>query len=305
MSRFLNLTALDSHFAILNFDQIGSKVNVLSTPMWLEFEEILTKLAERSDLQGVILQSTKPGIFIAGADLKELENASPENLAPTRAYLELGHRVLRQLESLHCPTVAIIDGVCLGGGFEVALACDFRLVGSHPKVQIGFPEVNLGLLPGWGGTQRIARLRGPMEALRYVCSMVMLNAEQASAEGVAMKMVPSEQLLENARSLLIESRESGSWLEQRRIKQEPWHDETMPPPGINAEKMLHESMTQYMEQLPGPARGPSLEAVNVIFQGSQRPFEEGLRLETEAFLRLAGSLESRTMIEEFFARKKK
>ena len=137
----------------LVFDQQDSRANVLSTALWTEFGWALDELAHRPDVAALILESAKPGIFIAGADLKELGGADSGRV---RALIELGHRVLATLEELPFPTVAAIDGAALGGGLEVALACDFRVCGTNPKVQLGLPEIKLGLIPGWGGTQRLA-----------------------------------------------------------------------------------------------------------------------------------------------------
>ena len=104
-------------------------------------------LAHRPNVTGLVLESTKPGIFIAGADLKELSGADPGRV---RALIELGHQVLHTLEELPFPTVAAIDGAALGGGLEVALACDFRVCGMNPKLQLGLPEIQLGAHPRLG-----------------------------------------------------------------------------------------------------------------------------------------------------------
>ena len=110
--------------ARLVFDQPNSRANVLSTALWTEFGRALDDLAHRPGITGLVLESAKPGIFIAGADLKELGSADPDQ---TRALIELGHRVLHTLEELPYPTVAAIDGAAVGGGLEVALACDLRV----------------------------------------------------------------------------------------------------------------------------------------------------------------------------------
>ena len=137
--------------AVLTFDQPGSKANVLTTELWQELEATLDTLKSRAELKALVLASAKPGIFIAGADLKLLANALTPNEPAVRAFIELGLRVLEKLESLPYPTCAAIDGAALGGGLEVALACDSRICGTNPKVKLGLPEVTLGLIPGWGG----------------------------------------------------------------------------------------------------------------------------------------------------------
>jgi enoyl-CoA hydratase len=304
MSQYLSLSFLDWPFALLTFDQVGSKVNVLSTAMWNELDQALEEAGSRAGIEGLILRSGKPGVFVAGADLKEFEHASPDNPGPTRAFLELGHHVLDRLENLPFPTAAVIDGACLGGGFEVALACDYRFVGTHPKVRVGFPEVGLGLIPGWGGTQRLSRLLGPMAAFSHVCSGQTFGAEQALTEGLAFDVVPSEELVSRAKELLAASREDDSWREVRRVKRGPAVEAGHPSLDPDGDQFLRGAMESYLQQLQGPPRAAAREALDVIFRGAALPLDSALRIETEAFLRLAGSAESKTMIEEFFAKRK-
>ena len=154
-------------------------------------------LAHRPDVTGLILESAKPGIFIAGADLKELGERRPR---PAPGVIELGHRVLDMLEALPFPTVAAIDGAALGGGLEVALACDFRVCGTNPKVQLGLPEIKLGLIPGWGGTQRLPRLVGVEEAIERLLSGESYDASDPPPDDLVDETVASERLADAART---------------------------------------------------------------------------------------------------------
>src|SRR5437016_2286566 len=189
----LRLDYLPDGIAQLTFDQPGSKANTLGQAVLAEFEAILAKLEANSDVRGLILASAKPGMFIAGADLKELASAQPEP-AQTRRLVQRGLDIIGRLEKLPFPTVAIIDGSCLGGGLEVALGFDFRLAGSHPKVEIGCPETKIGLFPGWGGTQRLTRLIGPSLAAEMICSGETAKAERARQLGIVFDAVPSDRL---------------------------------------------------------------------------------------------------------------
>src|SRR5947208_565735 len=188
MSQAITVTTRPDGVAVLTFDQPGSKANVLTRELWTEFGEALAALHTRTDLKGLVLASAKPGIFIAGADLKLLANAPGPNDPEVRAFIELGLRVLEQLEALPFPTCAALDGAALGGGLEVALACDYRVCGTNPKVQLGLPEVKLGLIPGWGGTQRLPRIID-MNRLHAACKLVttaeLLDAPSAVAHEVA------------------------------------------------------------------------------------------------------------------------
>src|SRR5262249_30004981 len=165
----LSLETRPDGIAVLTFDQPGSRANTLGQAILAEFDEILKQLAGRKDLKGLILRSGKPGMFIAGADLKELATVKPDP-EQTRRMVKRGHTIAAGFEALPFPTVAAIDGPCMGGGTEVALSFDFRLASTSPKTEIGLPEVKIGLLPGWGGTQRLSRLIGPALAAELICS---------------------------------------------------------------------------------------------------------------------------------------
>lgn len=283
--------------AVLMFDQPGSKANVLTRELWAELGEVLTSLSTRTDVKGLVLASAKPGIFIAGADLKLLANAPSPNDPEVRAFIEQGLRVLEQLEALPFPTCAAIDGAALGGGLEVALACDYRVCGTNPKVQLGLPEVKLGLIPGWGGTQRLPRvtsLEMAGEMLTTGDPMPMHRAKQQHQ--FVSDVLESADFVANAVGWFVRNYDTRAHLEstpgglqnvRRRLKafaMPPNEDTRMPT----------------VPDQPGAAR----EAVRVMLEGTRLPLAEGIRLETEAFMRLAGSEESKHLIAEFFNRKK-
>jgi 3-hydroxyacyl-CoA dehydrogenase/enoyl-CoA hydratase/3-hydroxybutyryl-CoA epimerase/enoyl-CoA isomerase len=186
--------------ARLIFDQPGSKANTLGEAVLADFEAALLGLERRTDLEGLILESGKPGMFIAGADLKEL--AIPRDEATTRRLVQRGLDIIARFERLAYPTVALIDGACMGGGTEVALGFDYRLAGSHPKTEIGLPEVKVGLIPGWGGTQRMSRIIGPALAAELICAGDSVKPPRARDLGLAFDAVPSDKLVAEALRLL-------------------------------------------------------------------------------------------------------
>src|SRR5579864_577021 len=155
--------------AWITFDQPGSRANTLGQGVLVEFEEVLGQIEKRTELRGLILMSGKPGMFIAGADLKELGSAENDP-KQTRRWVERGLAIIDRFEALPYPTAACIDGACMGGGLELALGFDYRLAGSNPKTDVGFPEVKIGLFPGWGGTQRLTRVIGPALAAELICT---------------------------------------------------------------------------------------------------------------------------------------
>ena len=175
----LRLDFVEDGIARITFDQPGSRANTLSRGVQTEFENLLTQLEATPDLKGVILCSGKPGMFIAGADLKELVSLKPGQL-DARALTLRGLGFIGRFEKLPCPTVVLIDGATMGGGTETSLAFDYRLMGTHPKAEMGLPETKIGILPGWGGTQRLPRLIGPSLAIEIICTGEPVKATKAS-----------------------------------------------------------------------------------------------------------------------------
>ncbi|HEX4611570.1 MAG TPA: enoyl-CoA hydratase-related protein [Urbifossiella sp.] len=270
--------------AVLTIDQPGAKVNVLTAALWAELEAAVDGLAARTDLAGLIVASGKPGCFIAGADLNLLANATPGD--PTvKAFIEQGLRVLAKLEALPYPTCAAIDGVALGGGLEVALACDYRVVGTHPKVQLGLPEGKLGLIPGWGGTQRLPRIVGWSRAVAMLVSGDAIGTNEAEFLDLVATTVGSGSLIEFACGM-VRGAGPAAWRKERATKQQP--------AAFNPD-----------QPGPEPESAAAREAVRVVRAGAKLPLPDAIPLETEAFLRLAGADASRAKIAAFFAARKR
>lgn len=277
--------------AQLIVDQPNSKVNVLSRSLWAELAEAVRELGQRPDCRGLVIASAKPGIFIAGADLKELSNVPNPDHAPTQEFMNQGLAVLRALEQLPFPTAACIDGAALGGGLEVALACDYRLASADPKTKLGLPEITLGLIPGWGGTQRLPRLIGALESWEVLRHNQALDANTALKKGLVAKVVPSSKLLDEAILLLNQSFSNGSWQKVRLAKMGP---------------LVTEPIPVWNEVLPEDSvRAAVFALADVIDRGLPRQLYDAIPLETSAFMRLAASPESRELITQFFASRRK
>lgn len=303
----LHLDFVQPGIARITFDQPGSRANTLNQGVQTEFENLLTQLEKQPDLQGVIFCSGKPGMFIAGADLKELASVKSVNMASSlpaaggegnsfdaRTLTLRGLSFIGRFEKLPCPTVILIDGACMGGGTELSLAFDYRLAGTNPKMDIGLPETKIGLIPGWGGTQRLSRLIGPSLAAELICTGEAVKAERARHLGIVWDVVPSEKMLDEALRLLAWSRESGDWKKIRTKKQQPVGlTEEQAQFTFSVAKAVVLGKTK--GQFPAP-----LAAVEAIARGCNLTLEEGLKVETEQFLPLIGSTISRNLIAIFF-----
>jgi 3-hydroxyacyl-CoA dehydrogenase/enoyl-CoA hydratase/3-hydroxybutyryl-CoA epimerase/3-hydroxyacyl-CoA dehydrogenase/enoyl-CoA hydratase/3-hydroxybutyryl-CoA epimerase/enoyl-CoA isomerase len=289
----IRLEILEGAIALATLDQPGSRANTLGQAVLGDFEDLLTQLRAQAGLEGLVLQSGKPGMFIAGADLKELGGARPEpELA--RRWIKRGLDVIAGFEGLPFPTVALVDGACMGGGTEVALGFDYRLLGSNPKAELGLPETKIGLIPGWGGTQRLSRLIGPALAAEMICSGEPARPERARQLGLAWDVVPSERLRAEALALLRWAKTDGGWRQARQRKQQPV--------GLSEEQLsftMAVTRGQVLAKTGGHYPAP-LAALDAIGRGCNLPLEEGLKAETAAFLPLVGSPISRNLIAVFF-----
>ncbi len=289
----LRLDVLDGNLALVTLDLPGSRANTLGQAVQAEFETLLADLGKRSDLRGLILRSGKPGMFVAGADIKEL-GAAQGDPEQTRRLVRRMLDVLAALEDLPFPTVAAIDGSCVGGGLELALAFDYRLASTNPKTELGLPEVKLGIIPGWGGTQRLARVLGPATAAELICAGETVKAERARQLGLVFDSVPVERLVDEAKRLVAWAGESGAWRDERTKKRQPV--------GLSEEQHAYTfavARAQVMDKTKGQFPAP-LAALDAIAKGCNLPLEEGLKAETEAFVPLLGSPVSKNLIALFF-----
>ena len=144
--------------AFLIFDRPHDKVNLLTAPVVAVLEILIDQAAHDKNVRGLVVMSAKPASFIAGADVNEIR--ALQSIQEAEQASRKGQRLFNAIERLPFPVVAAINGTCLGGGTELVLSCHFRIVADDPRVEIGLPEVRLGIMPGWGGTQRLPRLVG-------------------------------------------------------------------------------------------------------------------------------------------------
>jgi enoyl-CoA hydratase len=173
------------------------KLNALNSAVIGELDTLVGMVEHDDAIRALILTGAGPKAFVAGADIGELATLARQDGVETSAR---GSRVLRRLEQLHKPVVAAVNGFALGGGCELALACHVRL--ASPAARFGLPEVKLGLIPGFGGTVRLARLVGRGRATEIVLSAAMIGADEAFRIGLVNRVVPAESLIAEARALL-------------------------------------------------------------------------------------------------------
>jgi 3-hydroxyacyl-CoA dehydrogenase/enoyl-CoA hydratase/3-hydroxybutyryl-CoA epimerase len=258
----------------LIFDRPGSSANLFDEKTLLELDHQIGWIREHAaTIHGVIIETAKPGIFIAGADLKGINPESAERI------IALGQDVFERVAGLPMPTVAAIDGACLGGGLELALACDYRIASRRSATKIGLPETKLGILPAWGGSTRLPRLIGLTKALKLILSGKVLPAEKHPAID---HVVAREHLGAMACKLINRGRPD------RRA-----HRSLLAP--IIRWKARRDLMRKTRGNYPAPLR-----ALEVITRGINKPHAESLRLEREAAVELIATPESQNLIRLFF-----
>ena len=189
-----------------------------------EIGKIAEAAAEDERITGVVITSAKRGNFCAGADLEEMAdfagNPAMDNVKAAFGAMMNMHRVLRALETCGKPVAAAINGTALGGGLETALACHYRVAADAPSAQIGFPEGQVGLVPG-AGTQRLPRLIGSMAALPFMLESRRIDPEAAAGMGIVHKIVPEDELLADAKE----------WVKANAGAKQPWDKKPFRIPG--------------------------------------------------------------------------
>lgn len=289
--------------ALITFDMQDRRMNVLSDAVQAELGQLIEQLRGRADIRGAVIASAKPDSFCVGADLSEFtghfdawrQAADERQLAQGLAHASTLSRQLRALETCGKPVVAVLEGMALGGGLELALACHYRLAAEGAKLRLAFPEVGVGLLPGAGGTQRLLRLMGINPALPYLLDGTPIEQEAALQCGVIHELAPADQLLERARRWVLDNPEAVA----------PWDSKGFKVPGGGPHSpagifgfgpsmaaRLADDGTCY------PARANLLKSV---YEGSQVPMDAALAIESWHFFNTLRTPQAKAMSRAFFS----
>lgn len=282
----------DDLVAVLHIDVPGESMNTLKMSFADEVTEALNQLEQRRDLKGLVLISDKPGSFLAGADISMIDQFT--TAADTESVARQGQAMFDRIEQLPMPVVAAIDGVCLGGGLELAMACHYRISSDSGKTVFGLPEVQLGLLPGSSGTQRLPRLIGVQAALPIILTGKQLRPKQAKKLGIVDDVVPASILLDAAvkRALSNKPRVKKVRLSliNRLLERTPFG------------RSVVFSMARKQAQAKAKGNYPAIDAIiDSIAYGAKHGFQAGLAYEARAFSKLAMTAESKQLRRIFFA----
>lgn len=185
------LCEIDNNIGLVTVNRPKS-LNALNPETLIELEALFRELAQKDELTGVILTGAGDKAFVAGADISAMQDY---DVLAGREFGRLGHRALNAVAALPQPVIGAINGFALGGGCELALACDIRICSENAK--FGQPEVNLGVIPGFGGTQRLPRLVGTGQALELMLTGDMIDAQEACRIGLVNRVVAQDELIDH------------------------------------------------------------------------------------------------------------
>ncbi len=281
----------ETGIVILDMDRADKSVNAIHRELLDELDTIIERvIIERP--AGVVIRSAKASGFAVGADVNEFVNY--EKAGTVQDNIEHGQQVFERLAQLPCPTVAAIHGACMGGGTELALACNYRVAVDAPETRIGLPEVMLGIHPGWGGTARLPRLIGATDALPAILTGRAFSAKRARDVGLVDRKVPQDQLLQVACNLV---KHPPSRPLAQRLK--AWSTNCWPVRQALAPMVRKQTAAKVRKaHYPAP-----FAAIEVWRQGGGS-IRQRLKLEARSVARLATTATARNLIRVFFLRER-
>ncbi|HET9794945.1 MAG TPA: 3-hydroxyacyl-CoA dehydrogenase NAD-binding domain-containing protein [Thermoanaerobaculia bacterium] len=294
MSSAFRLDTVDG-LALVTFDLPGEKVNKFSTPVMEELSSLVDRLSAADGIGALLFRSGKADVFIAGADVREIEDVrSPEE---GRTASAVGQRIFDRFARLPFPTVAAIRGACLGGGTELALACDWRVCSDSSKTRIGLPEVNLGILPGWGGTQRLPRVTGLASALDLILTGKPIDGRRAARIGLADAVVPDA--IFDAWSESFARGKIGARKPRGRRARLPLAARALEATPVGRALIFRKARAAVLARTRGRYPAP-IEALEAVREGFGRKIEAGLAAENARLGRLIGTPVQRRLLRIFF-----
>ncbi|MDR6965170.1 fatty acid oxidation complex subunit alpha FadJ [Shewanella putrefaciens] len=292
MEKTFNLTRRDDGIAILTMDVPGETMNTLKAQFGPEISEILAEIKSDPHIRGLVLISGKKDSFVAGADISMLDAC--KTVGDAKALSQQGHVVFNELEALKIPVVAAIHGACLGGGLELALACHQRVCSDDGKTMLGVPEVQLGLLPGGGGTQRLPRLVGITTALDMMLTGKQIRPKQALKMGLVNDVVPQTILLQTAVEMALAGKRAPKPIKKSLVNQ------VLEGTSFGRNIIFDQATKQVEKKTQGNYPAPA-KIIDCVRQGIAKGMQKGLEVEASHFAELVVSKESEALRSIFFA----
>lgn len=293
--RHISIEKEENRVWVVTFNSPDSSVNVLSSALFAEVEGVMEEMEKDRGTVGMVLISGKEGTFVAGADLDELKaKKTPEEV---RSYVKRANTILSRLEAWDKPVVCAIHGACLGGGLELALACDYRIASEAPETVFGLPEVKLGLFPAGGGTQRLPRLIGLSDALPFMLTGKQLRFEKAKKLGLIDEVV-NPFVLKDAAIGLVQKLAGKS--HERKMPNRSLARKVLESTKPGRDLMFRMARKGVLKQTKGLYPSP-LEIINSVKHGTEVGVEQGIERDIQRFGELALSPEAKGLMTLFHA----
>lgn len=287
------LVRQDNGIAHLVMDVVGDTMNTLKAEFGEQVADVLAEIKSDSSIAGIVLCSGKKDSFVAGADINMINDCKTK--AEVVALASQGHMVFSQLEQLNIPVVAAINGACLGGGLELAMACHARICSDNPKTALGLPEVQLGLLPGGGGTQRLPKLVGVQKALDMMLTGKQLRPKQALKAGLVNDVVPNSVLIATAEKMAL----AGNFKQVEKFKLS-LVNKFLEGTSIGRSVVYKQATKSVISKTKGNYPAP-IKIINCVKTGMEQSPEKGFKIEAKYFSELVMSPESAQLRNLFFA----
>lgn len=291
--------------ALLTVDVPGQSMNVITPEFMDHLDACIDRITADEGIRGAVITSGKDTAFLAGADLKWIggivANARAKGDVTAREIFDETFRLsglFRKLETCGKPVAAAINGLALGGGLELALACHYRVVADSPKIQLGLPEVLVGMLPGAGGTQRLPRLMGIQSALMFMVQGKSMKPVEAKGMNVVHDVVPAEELLAKAKA----------WVLANPKAVQPWDVKGFKIPGGSGAfnpaiaQLFMAASPMVLKETQGNMNAPKA-ILSAVYEGTQLPFDRALRLEVKYCTTLLMHPQTGNMIRSLFVNK--
>lgn len=287
----IRASEIEGGFVEVTFDLQGDSVNKLNQMTLAELRDVVTQLSQMPDVKGALFSSAKD-CFIVGADITEFSQMFDQSEEAIVEHLLSLHEIFNTIEDLPFPTVTAINGVAFGGGFELCLSTDFRVMGQAAKV--GLPEVKLGIYPGWGGTVRLPRLIGVDNANEWICGGADKRADAALKDGAVDAVVAQDAVREAALDLLAKAAEGVFDYQARRT-------EKTTAIKLNAieQMMAFESAKGFIGGKAGPHYPAPLAALGAIQKSANMTRDKAIQVEAKGFAKLATNSVTRALVGLF------
>ncbi|GAA0650941.1 3-hydroxyacyl-CoA dehydrogenase NAD-binding domain-containing protein [Brevundimonas lenta] len=285
--------------ALITFDVPGRSMNTLTSGVMKEIPEWVERIKTDDAIKGAVLTSGKTSGFCAGADLGDMAGGMLAGGSLQDAY-DAGWKLngaLRALETCGKPVAAAINGLALGGGLELTLACHYRVVGDSPKIQLGLPEIKVGLFPGGGGTQRLTRLVGVQAAMMAMSEGKSFRPNDAKGAGIVHEVVPVGGEVDAAKA----------WIKGGGKAVQPWDDKSFKLPGggpYHPAGIQNFLVGNAMLRKQSYGNYPAvLNLMKAVYEGVQVPMDAALRIETRYFIKTLMTPQAQAMIRSLFLSK--